>query len=336
MEGNLSRNTILLAVEFFQEDAESAMSFYCEIPEVKSGFMFINLGYDQPKNAFWNGLLLTLNRLKNYHNRTLELAICPSYMTLFSGGKGQIETMKCLNQFSEYRIVDYNPFFDRLEKVFAQGIINASPKGVLIGYTLEQFSNITNDIVMQMKQKVKEKRFYTDLTMPKKGIVLDFESTSYIAKFGRIIEISALKFAEGRIIDEYQTLVDPVIKIPKASRELTGITQQDVAGAPKSIDAMKKLASYIRDCEVLVGHNIAFDYKFVESFLKRFHLPTWKGKLLCTMKLAKSLTLGVKNHKLETLCDLFCVSNERPHRAWSDTRATFEVMKHLYNDSLLN
>ncbi|BBI35202.1 3'-5' exonuclease [Cohnella abietis] len=331
----MNRHTILLAAEFFQEGNEFYMTFYCEIPGVKKGYLYINLGHGQPKNAFWKGLLLTLQRIKNNQKRTLELAICSTYMTAFSEGNGQAEVIQALNQYSSYTIIDYKPFVDDLEKILLVGKSSESPPWTLVGYSMDQFAEMKNQSLTLMKQQAKQNRFYTEITMPKSGVVLDFETTSYITKFARVIEISALKFEAGEIIDEYHTLVNPEIKIPKASRDLTGISQEEVDAAPKSFDAMKKLYAFIKDSDIIVGHNIAYDYEFIEKFFNRFHFPVWKGKLLCTMRLAKSFKPGVKDYKLETLCDFYRISNERPHRAWSDTRATLEVMKHLYQDSLL-
>jgi DNA polymerase III epsilon subunit-like protein len=333
-----NRKTILLAVELFQEGTEFSMAFFCEVPEFKSGFMYINLGNELPKNAFWKGFYLSLKRLSKFHDRHLDLAICSSYMTAFNGGKEQGASMNLLGRFSNYSIINSTPFFEKLEKLSILGKIDEKPKGEIFGYQLNQLDDLKNHTIKQLKQEIKEKSFYSDLSMPERGVVLDFETTSKIAKFSKVIEISALKFENGNIIDEYHTLVDPVIKIPKVIRELTGITQLEVAGSPHNFEAMKKLTLYIKDCKVLVGHNInAYDYGLVVNFIKRFQLPMWEGQILCTMKLAKSFKLGYKNHKLETLCDFFGVINEQPHRAWSDTRATFEVMKNLYRkNSLLN
>lgn len=70
--------------------------------------------------------------------------------------------------------------------------------------------------------------------MPKRGVVLDFEATSPIIEYARVIEIAAIKFEDRRIIDEYKTFVNPGMKVPKAIRELTGITQEQIEHDPKS------------------------------------------------------------------------------------------------------
>ena len=51
----------------------------------------------------------------------------------------------------------------------------------------------------------------------------------------RIFELAAVAFrGDGEILDEYATVVDPVTISTSATREIHGLTDEQVAGAPRS------------------------------------------------------------------------------------------------------
>jgi DNA polymerase III epsilon subunit-like protein len=253
------------------------------------------------------------------------------------GGIYRQQAMTFLEQFLLYDFITDEPYTDCLSTINSMGKTDKKAPAVLHGYTMIQYEQ--RKITVQQEQLSAKRRsknpIYDRVTMPIEGVVLDFEATSIIAEYARIIEISALRFKNGTIIDELHTLVNPDIKIPKSVRDLTGITQTDIEPAPRSTVAMKSLLSFLKGSSVIVGHNISYDYGLLTTFCSKFHLPMWEGSLLCTRSMAKKAQLQVKDYSLDALCKCFGIHNERPHQAWSDTRATFELMKSLYQDSFL-
>jgi len=70
----------------------------------------------------------------------------------------------------------------------------------------------------------------------KSFVVFDRESTHYQPNdfYGKIIELSAIKILDGQVVDKFDTLVNPEMKISSKITELTGITNEmvkDVKGA---------------------------------------------------------------------------------------------------------
>jgi len=63
-------------------------------------------------------------------------------------------------------------------------------------------------------------------------VVVDVETTGGKPGLHRITEIGAIKIQNGRIIDEYQTLLNPHRSIPPFIANLTGITNEMVSTAP--------------------------------------------------------------------------------------------------------
>ena len=100
-------------------------------------------------------------------------------------------------------------------------------------------------------------------------IALDLETTGLNPASDRILEIGAVKVADGKIQEVYETLVNPGMKIGARIRELTGITDEMAAGGKDTRTAVEELVEFCRDYPLL-GHNILFDYSFVKRNSRHF------------------------------------------------------------------
>lgn len=327
--------TIILAVKLYDHYAQTRMAFYCFIPGVKEGYMVLNVGPGRADYAFWSGLHKVVSLLhRTYRSYGLHLAVYKAALSL----EGKIDKEKVrglFDGFVHFTDVPCDPFVANLDVVNDLSISDRIAPGELKGYSLEVISTAQPSPLVASNVKSRRYEYYSDILMPRDGVVLDFEATSPIAKYARMIEISALRFRDGQIIDRFETLVNPKIKIPKVVRELTGITDQDVADKPNTFQALKQLNNFIARSPVLVGHNIQYDYSVLKAICDKAKVRLWKGPLLCTMKEARRLKLPIESHDLTTLCEVFGIVNERPHRAWGDTKATFELMKSIYQSHLV-
>src|SRR5258708_39274431 len=95
-------------------------------------------------------------------------------------------------------------------------------------------------------------------------VSLDLETTGLDPATAQIIEIGAVKFQDGQIIDRFNTLVDPGTPIPPRVISITGITQEMLFGAPKLAEVLPKARAFIGDA-MIVGHNIDFDMTFMQK-----------------------------------------------------------------------
>ena len=101
--------------------------------------------------------------------------------------------------------------------------------------------------------------------MPRKKeieIVLDTETTGLDYTRERIIEFAAVRLENGKIKDEFQTLINPQQHIRKSSMAVHGITQEMVADAPTEEEILPKILEFIGDYPI-VAHNAIFDYSFL-------------------------------------------------------------------------
>ncbi len=159
-------------------------------------------------------------------------------------------------------------------------------------------------------------------------VVFDLETTGLNPQKDEIIEIGAVKFKEGEIIDEFSSFIKPKSKIPQKITKITGITEDMVSEAPSQNKVLSQFYDFIGD-NVLVAHNAGFDYGFLRSHLLHCNLTLKNYSVLDTLGLSRALCSDLKNHKLDTLADHFNINLENHHRALDDTKATLEIFRNL-------
>ena len=94
-------------------------------------------------------------------------------------------------------------------------------------------------------------------------VVFDLETTGTSCYSDAVVEISAVKVKDGKVVDEFSTLVDPQRHIPFFATNVNGITDDMVKGCPLFKTALADFLDFAGN-EVLVGHNIqTFDLKFI-------------------------------------------------------------------------
>jgi DNA polymerase III subunit epsilon len=167
-----------------------------------------------------------------------------------------------------------------------------------------------------------------------KYAILDIETTGGSPKNEKITEIAIFFHNGEKVVDEYSTLINPEKTIPYFITGLTGITNEMVADAPKFYEIAKKIVELTEDC-IIVGHNVNFDYSFIQSEFSQlgydFHRNT-----LCTVKLSRKLIPGFKSYSLGKLCEQLSISINGRHRASGDAMATvilFEKLLEISNQS---
>jgi DNA polymerase-3 subunit epsilon/ATP-dependent DNA helicase DinG len=154
-------------------------------------------------------------------------------------------------------------------------------------------------------------------------VAIDLETTGLDAARETIIEVGAVKFQGDRVIDTFQTLVNPGRPIPEFIQRLTGITPSLVERAPFFNTVAGRLAEFIGSHPV-VGHNIQFDLGFLASQglrLNNIAYDTWD--------LASVLLPRSAQYSLGYLARQFEVVHTGPHRALADAQATHGVFLRL-------
>jgi len=153
-------------------------------------------------------------------------------------------------------------------------------------------------------------------------VVLDFETTGISPDCGdRAIEIGAVKLRGGQIVDRFQSLMNPGVRVNSFIENYTGITNQMVQGAPKAAAVMHEFAGFI-DKTPLVAHNASFDSRFLSSEFDRIGQQC-QQTFGCSMLTARRIYPEAPNHKLETLVRYKELQTDGTfHRALADAEMT--------------
>lgn len=150
-------------------------------------------------------------------------------------------------------------------------------------------------------------------------VALDLETTGLSPEHDEILEVGAVKFNEGGVVDTFATLVNPGRPIPYRIQLLTGISTDDVQGAPSFCQIESALREFLGTCP-LVGQNVAFDL----GFLRRHGIYP-PGEVYDTYELASLLLPGLAEYSLASLTKHLSIDFPVRHRALADAAATKDV-----------
>ena len=164
-------------------------------------------------------------------------------------------------------------------------------------------------------------------------VAFDLETTGLNPQKDYITEIAACRFVDGEMQDQYTTLINPGIPIPINIVEITGITDYMVKDAPTIEEVLPELMEFIGHSP-LVGHNIDFDYTFLNNNCCINDILFPDLEMYDTLSLARTFIYFHNSFSLTSLCDYYNVSIENAHRASSDAMATGMIFKHLVQEAV--
>ena len=173
-------------------------------------------------------------------------------------------------------------------------------------------------------------RYATDAPLDDPIIVLDFETTGLNTREDRIIEIGAVKLAQGQIIDSLSIMVDPKRPLPPEITRITGITDQMLIGQLTAEEALPKLIAFL-DGHPIAAHNARFDCSILLSELKRLG-QSYNAPEIDTLTMAQMLYPEMKRYRLGALCKRLGVSLKNAHRAVHDATATAQCLAIMIDD----
>ena len=154
--------------------------------------------------------------------------------------------------------------------------------------------------------------------------VVDIETTGSHAAGNGITEIGIVIHDGVKVLNFYQSLVNPHTPIPYFIQRLTGIDNSMVASAPAFDEIAGQVFELLQD-KIFVAHNVNFDYSFVKHHLKNagYELET---KKLCTVRLARKVLPGLNGYSLGKLTQRLGINHGEAHRAGGDALATADLL----------
>lgn len=156
-------------------------------------------------------------------------------------------------------------------------------------------------------------------------VIFDLETTGTSCYTDQVVEISAIKVLDEKIVEEFSTLVNPGIPIPYYASIVNGITDDMVSDAVSFDVALADFVNFIGDLP-LVGHNIhSFDMKFIYRDLEKYFGKVLDNDYIDTLKLSRMFLPMLSHHKLVDLAAYYNISTMGAHRALNDCRMNQQV-----------
>ena len=159
--------------------------------------------------------------------------------------------------------------------------------------------------------------------MGQRWLFLDVETTGSTATRDRVTEVAwVLLDGETGQVTKESHLVNPDARIPAFIQQLTGITDDMVADAPRFSAIAPRLAAAMEGA-VFVAHNARFDYGFVKNEFKRIGQSV-RAPVLCSVKLSRLFFPAEKRHNLDAVMARHQLQADSRHRALTDADLIYQ------------
>lgn len=163
-------------------------------------------------------------------------------------------------------------------------------------------------------------------SMPDTYVIFDLETTDLNIYTAEVIQIAAIRIANGEIVDSFSTFVKPENPIPEHISKLTGITDLDVCMSPDIKTVLPQFLEYVgTDC--LVGYNIhTYDTNILFDLTKSLLGIDFKNNyfdLLYYFK-EKISSSEISDYKLTTISNYFGLDTTSAHNALTDCHLCFD------------
>jgi DNA polymerase III epsilon subunit len=155
-------------------------------------------------------------------------------------------------------------------------------------------------------------------------VVFDTETTGFSPTTDRIVEVGAIKFRNGRVMDERSWLVNPGRTIPYYARRVHGISDEMVKDAPSFKDFYPDFQNFIEG-SVLMAHNARFDVSFLSAELTRNDQTLPKNLVIDSLSLFRRWYPQAKSFTLADIAVTAEIETDVLHRALADSMYVFLI-----------
>lgn len=154
-------------------------------------------------------------------------------------------------------------------------------------------------------------------------VAFDTETSGAYAIESEIIELGAVKWKNGQVMDKFSVLLKPSRPLTEDNIRIHGITNEMLVDASDMKNEILKFCEFVQG-SILIAHHAPFDLGFVAIDIEANKL-NFPGTLnLCSSLLARAV-LPATNHKLQTLIKEHNLIGGAAHRAYDDAYACLQV-----------
>jgi len=153
-------------------------------------------------------------------------------------------------------------------------------------------------------------------------VFVDVETTGLSARDGHILEIGAVRVEKGEVVAKMKQLLDPGVDVPYHITRITGITSDDLRGAPQFAQVVDEFERFMDDA-IFAAHNVDFDYSFFTEEYRRLGQKLRYDRF-CTAKLSRMLEPNHRKHSLDAIIERRGYEVENRHRAYDDAYVLYQ------------
>ena len=174
----------------------------------------------------------------------------------------------------------------------------------------------------------------SEAPMPAAYAVFDCETTGTNTAEDEIVSLALVRLdSDGVEVARYETLVRPSRPIPAGATAVHGISDDDVAGAPRFAQIATELLGLL-DGAVFVAHNASFDLGMLRHAFVRTGLDYRPDGVACTLEAFRLLEPLADNHRLQTICERRGIELHDAHEAIGDVLATVALLRLLLDEGI--
>ena len=155
-------------------------------------------------------------------------------------------------------------------------------------------------------------------------VVFDTETTGFSPTTDRIVELGAVKFRNGEVVEEKSWLINPGRKIPYWATKVHGITDEEVKNEPAFADIYPEFLEFISG-SVLIAHNAKFDISFVKAEATRAGRELPANKVIDSLALFRKWYPKSSSHSVAAVAKHAAVRTDTLHRAAADSMYVFLI-----------
>ena len=145
-------------------------------------------------------------------------------------------------------------------------------------------------------------------------VIYDLETTGLRPDSEEIIQIAAVRFRNGKLIESetFSTFAKPSRPISSFISSYTGITNSHVAKAPSPHEAVWEFSRFVGNARLIAHNGHRFDSKFLDATCRRHNLQSVEIESIDSINLSKQVFGRVRGtgHGLDVVLSRLGISSD--------------------------
>ncbi len=166
---------------------------------------------------------------------------------------------------------------------------------------------------------------------PKDYTVIDIEINGNTNENVSLLEVSAIRYRDFKEVDSFSSLISQSREIDWFIKNLTGITDDMVAFAPRTEEVLYNFYDFIGN-DILLGYNVNFDINFLYDYLFELCGLNLSNDFVDVLRISRKVLPKLYSHKQIVVAQHYGISTKGAHRAKVDCEICNACYLALKND----